>query len=173
MSSQKKTYEAMFLLDAGGPDFQEASEPIRTILQRNEAEVLSLKPWEDRRLAYEIRGRRRGLYVLGYMTCDPGNVKEIERDCQLDERILRVLILRKDKLADGEVEAETPADASARRAAEAAEVEEAAKAEEAAKTAEGEEAAQGDEDDADQEDKSSADAADERSDDESDDQNKD
>lgn len=118
MSSQKNTYEAMFLLDAGGTDFQVVSEPIRAILSRNQAEVLSMKPWEDRRLAYEIQGRRRGLYVLAYLNVEPTSVKEIEHDCQLDERILRVLILRRDKFSETELAAETPADMMARRAAE-------------------------------------------------------
>jgi len=117
MTSNKKTYEAMFLLDAGNPDFQAACEPIRALLDRNEAEVLAIKPWEDRRLAYEIRGRRRGLYVLTYFSANPQRIVEIEHDCRLDERVLRVLILRREHLGEEELNAETPASIAARRQA--------------------------------------------------------
>jgi len=115
MSQDKATYEGMFLLDAGNPDFQAASEPVRTVLDRNEASVLSIKPWDERRLAYEIKGRRRGLYVLTYFEADPARITEIERDCQLDERILRVLLLRSDGLTEETIEAATPATAAAQR----------------------------------------------------------
>ena len=109
-----KTYEGMFLLDAGNPDFQAACEPIRTILSRYQAQVLSMKPWEERRLAYEIAGRKRGLYVLVYFQAPPAALTEIEHDCRLEERILRSLILRKEKISDEVIHAETPATAPRR-----------------------------------------------------------
>lgn len=109
-----KTYEGMFLLDAGNPDFQAASEPVRAILTRYEAQVLAMKPWDERRLTFEISGRKRGLYVLTYFQVDPAKLTEIEHDCRLDERILRSLILRKDKITEEVINADTPATAPRR-----------------------------------------------------------
>jgi small subunit ribosomal protein S6 len=107
---KNKTYEGMFLLDAGQPDFQLASEPVRNILARYEAEVLVMKAWDERRLAYEIQGRKRGLYVLTYFKLDPLKVREVEHDCRLDERVLRALILRVDRpLTPEQLDAKTPA----------------------------------------------------------------
>ena len=117
MSEGMKTYEGMFLMDAGSADFETAIEPVRTVLTRNGAEVLALKPWDERRLAYEIRGRRRGLYVLTYFKAPPERIADMERDSQLDERILRMLVLRRDHLAAEQIEEDTPALASAKRAA--------------------------------------------------------
>jgi ribosomal protein S6 len=114
---RKNTYEGMFLVDAGNPDFEAAGEPIRSILERREAEILALKPWDERKLAYRIAGRKRGLYALSYFKVAPAHIAEIEHDCQLDERILRVLILKRDGLTEEEIAAETPAMASARRRA--------------------------------------------------------
>jgi small subunit ribosomal protein S6 len=105
----------MFLLDAG-QDFEAASEPVRAVLDRYGAEMLSIKPWDERKLAYTIAGRKRGLYVLTYFGLDPSRLDEIEHDCQLDERILRALFLRKEDLSDEDVQAETPATISARKA---------------------------------------------------------
>jgi small subunit ribosomal protein S6 len=109
MEANVKNYEGMFLLEAGNPDFQAASEPVRGILTRYGAEILSFKPWDERKLAYEIRGRKRGLYVLVYFKADPLKIVEIEHDCELDERVLRQLILRRDKLTQEQIDAPTPA----------------------------------------------------------------
>jgi small subunit ribosomal protein S6 len=120
MSEKTKTYEAMFLVDSGQPNFDAASEPIRGILTRRGAEILSLKPWDDRKLAFEIRGRKRGLYILCYFKIDPLQVVEIEHDCRLDERVIRSLFLRKDKLTQETINAETPATTAGHRPPEAA-----------------------------------------------------
>jgi len=117
----------MFLLDAGNPDFESAAAPVRDVLARANAEVLSLKPWDERRLAYEIKGRRRALYVLTYFRADPAVMQSLHHDIQLDERILRALILSADHVTEEVIHAETPATlAQARKAA--AEAEKAARA---------------------------------------------
>ena len=110
-----QTYEGMFLVHSGR-DFQTASQPIMKVLERSEAQVLSIRPWEERRLAYQIKGQKRGLYVLSYFKADPERIAELERDCRLNEDILRVLILRRDRLTDEQVAAETPATARAKQA---------------------------------------------------------
>jgi len=115
---KKHTYEAMFLLDAGKSDFDAVSEPIRGILDRQEAEVLSIKPWDERKLAYDVKGRRRGLYVLAYFRLYPQRVKEVEHDCRLNERILRVLVIRREAISDELISTETPAEVAARRSEE-------------------------------------------------------
>ena len=104
----KRNYEGMFLLESSSSDFQAASEPVQGILGRYQAEVLSLRAWDDRRLAYEIRGHKRGLYVLCYFKADPAVIKEIEHDCQLNEKLLRVLILSRLTLTEQEINAPTP-----------------------------------------------------------------
>jgi small subunit ribosomal protein S6 len=105
-SEKTKTYEGMFLLSTVGEDFEAASEPVRNVLGRYQAEVLMLKPWDERKLVYPVHGHKRGLYALSFFRVDPARVAEIEHDCQLDERLLRVLILRRDRLTQEEVERE-------------------------------------------------------------------
>ncbi len=123
-----KTYEGMFLLEPGG-DFDVTSAPVREVLARAGAEVLSLKPWDERRLAYEIKGQRRGLYVLAYFKAEPARITELQHELQLNEKILRAMMLSADHLKDETIHAETPATFSAaRRAArKSAESEQAAK----------------------------------------------
>ena len=104
-----KTYETMFLLDADNTDFESASAPVREILDRAGAEVLAIKPWDDRRLAYTIKGRKRGLYILTYFKADPARMSEMEHDIQLSDRIVRAMTLAADHLSDEQINADTPA----------------------------------------------------------------
>lgn len=95
-SETNRLYEAMFLADSGEAvsDWEGLEKAIRKILSRNRAEVVSLVKWDERRLAYEVQGKGRGTYVLCYFRADGDGVAGIERDVQLSERIMRVLILR-------------------------------------------------------------------------------
>ena len=129
-----KTYEGMFLLDAGTADFDAAFAPVREALSRIQAEILTSKPWDERRLAYDIAGRRRGLYVLTYFKAQPQGVAALQHEVQLDERILRALVLSADHLADEVINAETPATLSMARKA-AAEAQKAAREKERAEAA--------------------------------------
>ena len=63
------------------------------ILEKAGAEIVSMKKWDERRLAYEINGKNRGTYILCYFHADGQKIRQIERDAQLSELILRVLIL--------------------------------------------------------------------------------
>ena len=117
-----RTYEAMFLLDASNSDLETASVPVQELLDRIRAEVLVLKLWDERRLAYEVKGRRRGMYLLTYFKAEPANVTAIDHEVQLDERILRAMVLSADHVSEERMNAETPGTLSkARRVAAEAE----------------------------------------------------
>ena len=128
-----KTYEAMFLLDAGNTDFESTSAPVREVLERADAEILSIKPWDDRRLAFNIKGRKRALYVLTYFKADPSRIDELQHDIQLNDRLLRAMILSGDHVSEEQINADTPATLAESRKA-AADAELAAKKEAEAKS---------------------------------------
>jgi small subunit ribosomal protein S6 len=90
----------MFLVDSSRVSAQETQtlEAVRQILDRGKAEVVYLKKWDDRKLAYEIQGHKRGAYLLCYFLSDGKTNADIERDCLLSDLVLRVLILRADHM---------------------------------------------------------------------------
>jgi small subunit ribosomal protein S6 len=106
----KKLYEAMFLVDSAQAtsDWDEVETNIKNILEKAEAEIISIKKWEERRLAYEIDGKDKGTYVLCYFRADGKRNQDIERAVQLTEQIMRVLILCAEG-RDKEIEEDTPA----------------------------------------------------------------
>jgi small subunit ribosomal protein S6 len=91
-------YECMFLLDptkvAG--DVPGAAKQLHAILERNSAEILASRPWDERKLAYSVDGHKKGLYYLTYFRTEGKNLRTIEHDCSLNEMILRSLVLKVD-----------------------------------------------------------------------------
>lgn len=101
--SENRTYayEGMFLLgQAQAADLAGAIVHINEIMARGHADVLAMRKWDERRLAYEIKGQKRGTYLLLYFKAPGKDVAHIERDCNLSERILRTLILRADHMTE-------------------------------------------------------------------------
>lgn len=96
-------YEAMFLLSqATAAELSSALDHIKEVLARGHAEIVAMKKWDDRRLAYEIKGQKRGVYILVYFKAPGTDIAHIERDCNLSEKIMRAMILRADHLTEDE-----------------------------------------------------------------------
>ncbi|MHC4166054.1 MAG: 30S ribosomal protein S6, partial [Planctomycetota bacterium] len=90
--TKKKLYEAMFLVDSAdaGSDWDGIIAAIKKILKKAKVDVVSMKKWDDRRLAYDIKGKSRGTYLLCYFRSDGQRNQEIETAVQLSEKIIRV-----------------------------------------------------------------------------------
>jgi len=118
-SQTSALYEGLFLVNqqemAG--DLAGAINTIREMLDRAEAEVVSLRKWDERKLAYPVEGQKRGLYVIAYFRVRPVQIANIERDCNLSELVMRVMMTRADHM--GEVEMKEELDAAQTAADEA------------------------------------------------------
>ncbi|MFQ5653916.1 MAG: 30S ribosomal protein S6, partial [Planctomycetota bacterium] len=110
----ERLYEGMFLLDANeaSKGWSELEGHIDSILTRNSARLELAERWPDQRLAYDIKGVRKGTYYLTYFRAPPDRISEIRRDAQLSERILRLLVIHEDFL---EQELERRREVAARR----------------------------------------------------------
>jgi ribosomal protein S6 len=85
----------MFLVDSAEAttDWDGVTATIKNILEKAGAEIVSIRKWDDRKLAYKINGKGKGTYILCYFRAAGSKLRDIERDIQLSERIMRVLIL--------------------------------------------------------------------------------
>lgn len=100
-------YEGMLILDstryARDPDG--IANQIHSMIQEAGGEILVSRLWEERRLAYPIKGQRKGAYWLTYFRLDGPKLDELTRKCQINENILRVLFLKVDpRIVDALVE---------------------------------------------------------------------
>ena len=116
----KRMYEGMFLVDSATAtsNWDEVEAELQRVFERADAEVLNLQKWDDRRLCYDIAGHKRGTYILTYFNVDPDRISGIERDVKLNEKLLRVMILRADRIPEPIREAPTPYMASMKSAPE-------------------------------------------------------
>ena len=86
-------YETTFILEPGLDEnrVNEEIERVSQWIRELGGEVLDVQRWGKRRLAYEIRKKRDGIYTL-ILHESPGPViKEIERRMSLNESYMRVL----------------------------------------------------------------------------------
>lgn len=77
---------------------QAVVDHIRGLLDRNGCVVQSLAKWDSRRLAYEIQGKRRGMYFLAKFEADPARVAALEGDCRISTVLMRTMIVRQEKV---------------------------------------------------------------------------
>lgn len=109
MANANKQYEAMFLFgQAAAQDLDGTIQSVRSIVERHGGEVLHIKRWDERKLAYEIKKQKRGTYVICYYRGPGNSVSAIERDVNLSENILRVLVTSADHMNQKEMEAVEP-----------------------------------------------------------------
>ncbi len=106
----KKLYEGMFLVDSAvsSADWDGVVNTITTMLEKTGAEIESIKKWDSRKLVYQINGKAYGTYVLSYFRTDGSKIHDIERDVQLSESVMRVMILVTEKMTKENFEKETP-----------------------------------------------------------------
>ena len=100
-----RLYEAMFLVEPNVvSDWEATKGMIQTLMDRGKVELLTCRLWDERRLAYDIEGHKRAAYVLCHFRANGTTISSMERDVQLSEHILRVLILRADHIAPEQLE---------------------------------------------------------------------
>jgi small subunit ribosomal protein S6 len=114
-TTTKRLYEAMFLVDAAqaGSDWDGTMAVINRVLERAEAEVVAIRKWADRKLAYEIDHKTRGTYILCFFKAAPSKISAMEKDVQLSEKIMRAMITstegRSETILNKDISGEIPA----------------------------------------------------------------
>ena len=86
-------YETTFILEPGLDDARvndEVNKVSQWILDLG-GEIIDVQRWGKRRLAYEIRKKRDGIYTMVFHQGAGVAVKELERRLRLNESVLRVL----------------------------------------------------------------------------------
>lgn len=91
-----REYEAVVLLDPliGEEVMGNSIEELKRVIPSMGGELLSVDRWGRRKLAYPIRKRIEGEYVLIKFKGDGRVVSELDRICRIREPILRHLITR-------------------------------------------------------------------------------
>jgi small subunit ribosomal protein S6 len=107
----KQLYEGMFLVDVAkaSSDWDGVISFLTRILEKAEAEIISIRKWDDRKLAYNIKSQSRGVYIICYFKVDGTKIQEIEKNIRLSEQVMRLLILNAEQMTQEDIERDTPA----------------------------------------------------------------
>ena len=91
-----RQYELMVILD---PETEERTvdktmDKFLTVVKNDGGTVDNVDIWGRRRLAYDIKKKSEGLYVVVTMTAEPATAQELDRQLNLSESIMRTKLLR-------------------------------------------------------------------------------
>jgi small subunit ribosomal protein S6 len=91
-----RRYEMMIILDPSLEErtVQPSLEQFLKVVTTSGGVVDKVDVWGRRRLSYEIDKKSEGIYTVIDMTAEPATVKELDRQLNLNEAILRTKILR-------------------------------------------------------------------------------
>lgn len=69
-------------------------ERLKGLIGKEGGQVQDLQKWGKKRLAYEMKKKREGVYVLCRFTAAPTALRELERNLKISEPVLRYLSVR-------------------------------------------------------------------------------
>ena len=93
-----RRYELMIILD---PELEERTvapslDQFLTVVKTDGGSVEKVDIWGRRRLAFEIAKKSEGIYAVVDLTAEPATVKELDRQLNLNEVVLRTKVIRPD-----------------------------------------------------------------------------
>jgi len=91
-----RTYELIFIAQ---PELEQEAlsalaDRLRQVMEDNGGQVKKVEQMGRRRLAYPIKKRTHGQYVLIHASLDRTAISELERSLKLSEEVLRHLLVR-------------------------------------------------------------------------------
>ena len=116
----ENVYEGLFILDSNryGRDQAGVSGRVTELIEKQGGILLVSRLWEERRLAYSIRGQRKGTYWLTYFRLESEKVAALNEQVQRDDNMLRHLFVKIDpRVVDALVSHTQDAEVAAREPA--------------------------------------------------------
>ncbi|MBS3920876.1 MAG: 30S ribosomal protein S6 [Deltaproteobacteria bacterium] len=95
----ERKYETIFILD---PDLEEgvaqsAIEKIKGIITQGSGEILKVEDWGKRKLAYEVKKKSKGQYLLIHFSGSPALLSELERNFRVMDAVIKFQSIRLDE----------------------------------------------------------------------------
>jgi small subunit ribosomal protein S6 len=94
-----RKYEIMYIIRPNIDDEAKKAlvERFNNILTENGAEITNVKEWGKRRLAYEIKKYRDGIYMIVNVVAEPKAVQEFDRLAKINDDIIRHIVVKEEE----------------------------------------------------------------------------
>jgi small subunit ribosomal protein S6 len=94
-----RQYELMIILEPGLEErtVQPSLEQFLKVVKTGGGTVQKVDVWGRRRLAYEIDKKSEGIYAVIDLTAEPDTVRELDRQLNLNEGVLRTKVVRPER----------------------------------------------------------------------------
>ncbi|MDR1411649.1 MAG: 30S ribosomal protein S6 [Spirochaetaceae bacterium] len=92
-----RQYELTVIFPLEEDQYQAGREQLLAELSANQVEIVKTDELGDRDLAYEIKKRQRGRYVLYTIKADPVKIAVLDRIFKLNNGLLKYLFVRLDE----------------------------------------------------------------------------
>jgi len=91
-----RKYETIFILD---PDLQEEQttstvEKVKGIITQANGEILKVEDWGKRKLAYDVKKKSKGHYILIHFLGSPALLSELERNFRVMDAVIKFQSVR-------------------------------------------------------------------------------
>lgn len=113
------SYETLFIVDVtAGEEATKATVTKFTDIIAKNAEIVEVADWGKRRLAYPINDMPEGYYTVVTFKADPSFPAELERLYNIDESVMRSIVVKLEFEAVAKTTEEAPATEESTEAAE-------------------------------------------------------
>ena len=94
-----RKYETIFILD---PDLEEEQtqstiEKVKGIVTQTNGEILKVEDWGKRKLAYYVKKKAKGHYILIHFSGTPALLSELERNFRVMDAVIKFQSVRLDE----------------------------------------------------------------------------
>ena len=92
----ENVYECMFIFNANAyaRNPAAAQKAVEELLESADGEILASRLWNEQKLAFPIKGHRKGAYWLTYARIESSRLAKLNRSTQLNASILRHLFVK-------------------------------------------------------------------------------
>lgn len=93
-----RIYEELFIVrhDATEEEIAPLLEQLNSVITKSKGTVDKVDNWGVRKLAYRVKKRVEGIYILIQFSSGPETVKELERRLRVSDLVLKFITVRQD-----------------------------------------------------------------------------
>ncbi|RMG02884.1 MAG: 30S ribosomal protein S6 [Acidobacteria bacterium] len=95
---EKRVYEMMYIAipEISDDELAKLNDSLQKVIESQGGKIIKIEDWGKRRLAYEIKHKKEGRYVLFEIEGSGREIAELERRMRVNDYIMRYMTVRVD-----------------------------------------------------------------------------